>query len=233
MRLTTAIPILTITWVKIDRKGEVAGYPGVTGIVGCSTPMLATLMPSRISHRANDIRCWLLSVEDHGGPLSTTIFLGKTVATKNLLKALSDSDSEIQINFAAPIHLSALFIPHLIKQPEAAIINVSSGLGFVPMAMCPIYCATKAALHSYTMSLRHQLSITSVKVFEAIPPLVVSELGHRSPEINSRAMPTAACVEEILEGFSTDQYEIGIGMAEGLRTASHAEFVERFQQMNG
>src|SRR5262245_19913508 len=67
---------------------------------------------------------------------------------------------EIAINLAAPVHLSLLFIPHLVQQERPAILNVTSGLAFVPMASAPIYSATKAALHSFTLSLRHQLADT-------------------------------------------------------------------------
>jgi uncharacterized oxidoreductase len=147
--------------------------------------------------------------------------------------ALAEGDAEIQINLAAPIHLSALFIPHLVKQSPAAIMNITSGLGFVPLAELPIYCATKAALHSYTMSLRHQLAHTSVRVFEAVPPIVQSELAQDSDsERNRRAIPAAVCAEAIVKGLADDQYEIGIGFAEGLRTASRAEVEEHFRQMN-
>jgi uncharacterized oxidoreductase len=84
---------------------------------------------------------------------------------------------EIAINFEAPLHLSALFIPHLRKQKRAAIMNVTSGLGFAPIASAPIYSATKAALHSFTLSLRHQLLETPIRVAEIIPPAVNTDLG--------------------------------------------------------
>jgi uncharacterized oxidoreductase len=66
---------------------------------------------------------------------------------------------EVAINLEAPIHLSTLFIPHLLQQKSAAIINITSGLAFVPMTYVPVYCATKAALHSFTLSMRHQLRL--------------------------------------------------------------------------
>ncbi|MEI9952855.1 MAG: SDR family NAD(P)-dependent oxidoreductase [Pseudomonadota bacterium] len=69
----------------------------------------------------------------------------------------ADTAQELDINLGAPIHLSSLFIPHLQKQAKAWIMNVSSGLAFVPLAHMPVYCASKAALHSFTMSLREQL----------------------------------------------------------------------------
>jgi uncharacterized oxidoreductase len=69
-----------------------------------------------------------------------------------------------------------LFLPHLKKKSAAAIMNVSSGLAFVPLPVSPVYCATKAALHSFTMSLRVQLKKTNVKVFELAPPATQTEL---------------------------------------------------------
>ena len=86
--------------------------------------------------------------------------------------AASALDPEIDINLKAQLQLSTHFIQHFSKQSEAAIVNVSSGLGFVPIAAFPVYCATKAALHSFSMSLRHQLRQTPIKVFEVIPPIV-------------------------------------------------------------
>ena len=85
---------------------------------------------------------------------------------------------ETEINLIAPIHLSSLFASHLAGKDDSAIMNISSGLAFVPMAFMPVYCATKAAIHSITLSLRYQLKDTPVKVFEIIPPSVDSELGH-------------------------------------------------------
>src|SRR4030043_153574 len=93
---------------------------------------------------------------------------------------LFDGEDEIEINLKASVHLSAYFIPLLSKHKEAAIINVSSGLAFIPIAAMPIYCATKAAIHSFSLSLRHQLRDTSIKVFEIIPPIVDTEIFNRS-----------------------------------------------------
>jgi uncharacterized oxidoreductase len=88
-----------------------------------------------------------------------------------------DIDSEIDINLGGPIHLSMLAIPHLMKQRNPIIANVSSGLAFVPLTAVPVYCATKAAIHSFTQSLRHQLRDSGIKVIEIIPPAVRTNLG--------------------------------------------------------
>ena len=80
-------------------------------------------------------------------------------------------------NLLGLLRLTAALLPLLVTQPQAAIMTVSSGLAFLPRAMNPTYCATKAAIHSYTQSLRYQLRNTSVQVLELIPPYVQTELG--------------------------------------------------------
>jgi uncharacterized oxidoreductase len=128
------------------------------------------------------------------------------------VEVLLDDESEIETNLVAPIGLSAYFIPLLMEQEEAAIVNVSSGLAFVPAPFVPIYCATKAALHSFTVSLRYQLEKTSVKVFEVVPPAVVTELHWRRtegrPARGSNAIQPSEVAEATLEGLANDEYEI-------------------------
>ena len=79
---------------------------------------------------------------------------------------LADAEATVATNLLGPIRLIAVLLPHLLKQPRATIINVSSGLAFVPLAITPTYCATKAAIHSYTQSLRYQLKNTPIEVLE-------------------------------------------------------------------
>jgi uncharacterized oxidoreductase len=148
---------------------------------------------------------------------------------------LLGGENEIEINFNAPVHLSALFIPHLLKKEEAAIVNVSSGLGFIPLAMMPVYCATKSALHTFSWSLRHQLRQTSIKVFEIIPPTVDTELdkgarGRRSQAY--RGIPSGDVAVAALEALAKDEFEKAVGQAESLRTAARTEPEQRFQMMN-
>jgi uncharacterized oxidoreductase len=84
-----------------------------------------------------------------------------------------NDESEIEINLTASIHVAALFIPHFLKQKnECAIVNITSGLAFIPLKIVPVYCATKAGLHSFSISLRSQLAKTNVRVFEIAPPIV-------------------------------------------------------------
>ena len=84
---------------------------------------------------------------------------------------------EIAVNLEAPVHLSMLFLPGLRGRDRAALVNITSGLAFAPLAGVPVYSATKAAMHSFTLSLRRQLAGTSVEVIEIIPPAVDTDLG--------------------------------------------------------
>lgn len=145
---------------------------------------------------------------------------------------LSRIYSEIDISFVAPIHLTSLLAQHLSARPEAAVINISSGLAFVPLAFMPVYCATKAALHSLTLSLRHQLKNTSVKVFEIIPSAVDTELGHDRREDKTQShggLPIADFIAEAMEALKNDVLEAPIGMSKGF----HANREALFEQMNG
>jgi uncharacterized oxidoreductase len=145
-------------------------------------------------------------------------------------------DSEIDTNLKGPVYLSAHFIPLLSKQKVAAIINVSSGLAFAPMAFAPVYCATKAALHSFTVSLRHQLRNTSIKVFELIPPRVDTDLGFVEKSDRQRitgAISAEQVARETMESLAKDIYEIPVGGARDLMTGSRQNPDALFKSMNG
>lgn len=109
---------------------------------------------------------------------------------------LADAEAIVATNLLGPIRLTAALLPLLNKQPSATIVNVSSGLAFVPLALTPTYCATKAAIHSYTQSLRWQLRSTNIEVLEIIPPYVQTDLmdGAEDP----RAMPLNEFIAETM-----------------------------------
>lgn len=111
---------------------------------------------------------------------------------------LADAEATIATNLLGPIRLTAALLPHLQKQPHAAIMNVSSGLAFLPLALTPTYCATKAAIHSYTLSLRYQLRNTAIEVLELIPPYVQTDLMDRNAN-DPRAMPLHQFLAEVME----------------------------------
>ncbi len=112
---------------------------------------------------------------------------------------LADVEAMITTNVLGPIRLTAALLPHLLKQADAAVLNVSSGLAFVPLPAGPTYSATKAALHSYTISLRVQLRDTPVQVIEIIPPYVQTELGGEQQKADPRAMPLADFIAETMK----------------------------------
>ena len=150
---------------------------------------------------------------------------------KKGLQGLPQEVNEIGTNLVAPIQLGAQYMPSLLKKDAAAIINVTSGLGFVPIAAMPIYCATKAALHSFTVSLRHQLKNTPVKVFEIIPPMVATELGGTEFS-TAHGIPPSVVAEETLKAITEDRYEIAVGEAAGLVAGSRTDFDATFQRLN-
>jgi uncharacterized oxidoreductase len=144
--------------------------------------------------------------------------------------ALDQLAQEIDINLKAPIHLSKLFLQHLKGQPEAAIVNVSSGLAFVPLPISPIYCATKAGLHSFTLSLRAQLKHTKVRVFEVAPPATKTELMDSMDASDMKGitiMSVEDMVRESIKGFQNDRLEIRPGPSNQLKFMSRVapEFI--------
>lgn len=146
---------------------------------------------------------------------------------------LADAEAMITTNLLGPIRLTAALLPLLQKQPFSAIMNVSSGLAFVPLALTPTYCATKAAIHSYTLSLRYQLQATRVEVLELIPPYVQTDLmgGASDP----RAMPLDRFIAEVMEILTTqpDATEICVKTVQPLRNAAESgKFDQFFKSFN-
>ena len=142
---------------------------------------------------------------------------------ENLLaqpRDLADSEAIITTNLLGPIRLTAALLPHLQKQPHAAIINVSSGLAFLPLALTPTYCATKAAIHSYTESLRYQLRATKIEVLELIPPYVATNLMDGADD--PRAMPLDKYIAEVMQILKTQPTpsEICVENVKALRFAA-------------
>ncbi len=108
-------------------------------------------------------------------------------------QSLPDAEAMVATNLLGPIRLTTALLPHLLAQPKAAVLNVTSGLAFVPLAITPTYSATKAALHSYGQSLRHQLRASSVQVIEVAPPAVGTDLMP-----GSRSNPNALRLEDYI-----------------------------------
>jgi uncharacterized oxidoreductase len=140
--------------------------------------------------------------------------------------------STITTNLMGPIRMTSALVEHLKKQETAAVINVSSGLAFTPMAVTAVYCSTKAAIHSYTMSLRYKLKGTSVKVLEIAPPWVQTDLLNSKNE--PRAMPLGEFTDETMKVLGTDAPEVLVERVKMLRNnvgPGEGAFVTQFNDM--
>lgn len=142
-----------------------------------------------------------------------------------------ERQSEIAINFEAPVHLCSLFLPRLIQRSPSAIINVTSGLAFVPAVFAPVYAATKAALHSYTMSLRYELSQTPTQVIEIVPPAVNTDLG--GVGLHTQGAPLDEFTDAVMTRVAAGELEVGYGFSDVSRRASREQLDATFARMNG
>jgi short-subunit dehydrogenase involved in D-alanine esterification of teichoic acids len=134
---------------------------------------------------------------------------------------------ELAINLEAPMHLSMLLAPHLAKSPFGAIVNVSSGLGIVPLAAAQTYSLSKAALHSFSLTLRYQLKTTSLNVVEIIPPSVNSGAPGTQNGVDLDVF-----ADSIFERLENGESEIGYGTSEERRLASRPERDAYFELLN-
>ena len=136
---------------------------------------------------------------------------------------LENINQEIAINLSGPIRMVNQFLPLLKLQQHAAIMNVSSGLAFVPFPISPVYSATKAGVHFYTQTLRIQLKNSNIKVFELAPPLTNTELQNAfTPDDmkGTQVMETSKMIEVAIKGFSNDTLEIRPGQSNLLKFMS-------------
>jgi len=138
--------------------------------------------------------------------------------------SVADAEAIITTNLLGPIRLTAALLPLLQKQPHSTLMTVSSGLAFVPLAPTPTYCATKAAIHSYTQSLRYQLRATTTEVLELIPPYVATELMGAGQAKDPHAMPLNEFIAESIEILKTQPTatEICVERVKPLRFAAES-----------
>lgn len=147
---------------------------------------------------------------------------------------LADAETMIAANLLGPIRLTSALLPQLAKQSRAAIMTVSSGLAFLPLASTPTYSATKAAIHSYLQSLRYQLRNTAIQVLELAPPYVQTELLGPAQASDPRAMPLKDFIAETMAILkaSPDATEILVEPVKPLRFAEanggYAAFFKTF-----
>ncbi len=140
------------------------------------------------------------------------------------------AEAIVATNLLGPIRLTSALLPSLKQQAGATVMNVTSGLAFVPLAMFPTYNATKAAMHSYSESLRYQLKDTEVEVIELIPPYVQTELGGAWQANDPNAMPLDAFLTEVMEilGQNPTPSEINVERVKPLRFAVQSSDYEGF-----
>jgi uncharacterized oxidoreductase len=154
--------------------------------------------------------------------------------TRGIAEFLS-GENEIRINLEAPVTLTGMLVPLLAMNRNPVLINVSSGLGFVYAAAMPVYSATKAGIHAFTMAMRLQLAKVGIKVFEVVPPPVNTNLnaegrakrGGYTPDLTAEDFVAA-----VMKDLEADVPEIGYGMTENFIRASRAELDRSFRQMN-
>ena len=143
---------------------------------------------------------------------------------------LSVVHSIIQTNITSVLQLTAALLPTLKQQPSATVITTTSGLAFLPFAAFPTYCATKAFLHSWLQSLRHQLRNTSVEVLELAPPYVQTELGGPRQASDPNAMPLAEYISEVIQILGQPEIPNGEILVERVKTLRWAEKDDKYEE---
>jgi len=147
---------------------------------------------------------------------------------------LIDVTREIEINLCGPVRMVQSFLPHLKTCENALIVNVSSGLAFIPLPLSPIYCATKAAIHSYSQSLRAQLSSKNITIVELAPPSVETQLfrGEFEEEMKGeKAMDVKVLARRAIDGIEAGTLEIRPGLSNILKTMSRVAPQFMFNQL--
>jgi uncharacterized oxidoreductase len=134
---------------------------------------------------------------------------------------------EIEINIEAPLHLTSLFIN---LKSLKTIINITSGLSFVPMARIPVYSASKAFFHSFTLSLRHLLQSSGIEVIEIIPPALNTHLGGKGRHDN--ALAVGEFIDSVFLQLKSGKTELSHGFSEAMRKAGPDDLQKAFDRMN-
>jgi uncharacterized oxidoreductase len=164
--------------------------------------------------------------------LNVVIHNAGIMRPENLLESsdFETIDATVTTNLLGPIRLTAALLPLLRQQSRATIMTVSSGLAFIPLALTPTYCATKAAIHSYSQSLRYQLKSTNVEVIELVPPYVQTELMGSEQANDPRAMPLKEFIDEVFAILKAkpDVTEVLVERVKPLRFAE-LNGVEKYQ----
>jgi len=147
-----------------------------------------------------------------------------SVTDSNFFQRAKD---EIAINIEAPLHLVSLFLN---LSSLNTIMNVTSGLSFSPLAKVPVYCASKAFLHSFTLSLQYLLRPKNIEVIEMIPPALNTDLGGKG--IHDSAPPVSGFIEAAFEQLKQGKSQITYGFSEGMLKAGADDLRKAFERMN-
>lgn len=147
-----------------------------------------------------------------------------SVTDENFYQMAKD---EIAINIEAPMHLISLFSSH---RSLNTIINITSGLAFVPMARMAVYCATKSFFHSFTLSVRHTLKSKHIEVIEVIPPALNTDLGGKG--LHDNAPPVSGFIEAVFTQLKSGNNEITFGFSEAMLRATPDDLLKAFNRMN-
>jgi uncharacterized oxidoreductase len=204
--------------------------------VAAANPGMA-FAPLDIADRAA-VRAFAAQVVKDHPALNIVINNAGVMKAEDLKAGTFDFDTveeTITTNLLGPIRLTAALLDHLRRQPAATVMTVSSGLAFIPLAATPTYSATKAAIHSWSQSLRRQLADTSIEVLELAPPAVATNLmpGHAE---NPNSMPLADYIAEVIgliERGDTPRGEILVERVKPLRFAETHDYDAVFAMLNG
>ncbi|WP_210520108.1 SDR family oxidoreductase [Hymenobacter terricola] len=211
-----------ITGRNAERLRQAAAQlPGVTAIAGDVSK--ADDVERLVAQLAQEYPALNLVINNAGAAFVHSLVLDNGTFAR--------AEAEMLTNYLAIIRLNELLLPLLKRQPAAAIVNVSSIVAFAPTGSIATYSASKAALHSYTQSLRFALAATSVKVFELMPPLVNTDFSQDIGGANG--IPPAQVAEELVQALEQDEYEIHVGNTAGIYQLSLADPAAAFQAMNG
>jgi uncharacterized oxidoreductase len=189
---------------------------------------------------ADSIRAFATRLEQDFPSLNVLINNAGIMRPEKLLApetGTADAEAIILTNLLGPIRLINALLPLLQKQAGATVMNVTSGLAFIPLAATPTYCATKAAMHSYTESLRQQLQEAAVEVLELAPPYVATQLMGEQQAEDPRAMPLGDFIAEVMQILQTqpEASEILVKRVEPLRFAAAGgaeNYAQVFQTLN-
>jgi uncharacterized oxidoreductase len=160
--------------------------------------------------------------------------IGKTIDFTKPEKLPANLFEEIDTNLKGLILMTATFLPLLSRQKQSTLVNISSGLAYMPISMLPIYCATKAAVHSFSMSLRHQLRSTPVQVIEIAPPAVDTDFGKEpnAPEMKYPKLGLEPFIAQTIKALESNSTELPIGQSKMLRLASRFLPSAMFNMLN-